>query len=173
MQNIYSDPDGAKGREGGTVRLETGTIRGTSSVDRPPFAPSARGDYEARLFLGSHSPIRRHATLNHLPVRPLPCRLARHRGGSGGGANNQRCTREGASIAEQSNGVAGMASLPVTASTLFCRLRPQSLQDTSHVVSDGQRMWRFTSLIDIDRKFCVTELLLKFSNISGFANRFA
>ena len=58
-RKIYADPDGAKGREGGTVGLETGTIRGTSSVDRPLFAPSARGDYDARLFLGSHSLIRR------------------------------------------------------------------------------------------------------------------
>src|SRR6516164_7155145 len=49
---IYADPDGAKGREEGTVRLETGTIRGTSSVDRPPFASSARAITRRAYFWG-------------------------------------------------------------------------------------------------------------------------
>jgi len=75
---IYADPDGAKGREEGTVRLETGTIRGTSSVDRPPFAPSARAitrrAYLWGVILQPHDP--RNSQSSSCAPAALPSRLA-------------------------------------------------------------------------------------------------
>ena len=76
MQKIYADPDGAKGREAGTVGLDTGTIRETSSVDRPPFAPSARAITRRVYFWGvTLQPTTRNSQSSPCAPAALPSRL--------------------------------------------------------------------------------------------------